>query len=244
MKFLMIVKGLQSATAAHGCPICTKCKKMPKAKNRRVVPPGGWQCACDDGIGTCLHWKGPGTPRSQVLSDEIVGNVSSNRPYEHFGFHQVAPIRSIDWGHIMLDPLHANLRFTDVIMGAIFESLRATVSLPVGSARSNLLKLLEEQMCCEFFRASGQRFTVYRKQQTNYDSGDVSFSSLWNSNRVKLFANLRLDNVTSIDDWPDMLAWQLICQDSVTYYKQISRPEPFGCEDDIDCIQVFSAIRY
>jgi hypothetical protein len=239
MKFIQLVKGLQGATSIFSCPICTKPKTLKRGPDG-VIPVGGFRCCCDFDEEVdhpdCTHWKGPGPMRSQALSDRLHG---FSDPYVHLGFHREAPLKSIDWDHIIPDILHFHLRVTDVLYGGIFESVRSTCDPSDAAALTHV----ENMMMKEFTRASKQEFRIYRKSENDILSSNVNFSSLWNSNRVTLGnatksqprnppqrkyigSCIQLGNILPVDQWPFGEHWQAVMEDLSTLYATLSSVEP------------------
>jgi hypothetical protein len=123
MKFVQLVKGLQGATSVFSCPLCLK-PKQPKMPSRGPRPWGGFRCACDsvEGADPCEHWSGAGVSRNQTHATEMA--EAGGDCWSHMGHHKQAPLKSIEWGLIILDTLHGLLRITDVIFGSLYEWAR------------------------------------------------------------------------------------------------------------------------
>ena len=123
MKFIQLVKGLQSATSVFSCPLCLK-PKLQKIDSCGVRPPGGFRCPCDldPGSENCIHWNGSGVLRTQQHASFL--EQRGGDCWSHLGHHKEAPLKSIQWSMIILDILHALLRITDVIFGSLYEWAR------------------------------------------------------------------------------------------------------------------------
>lgn len=231
MKFLAIVKGLQSVNATHACPLCVKPKHAKSPSS-----PGGFQCACDRGgvvDRRCTHWTGADDLRSQRQADECVA-LASKDSYVHKGYVMESAIRSIDFDKIILDVLHANFRITDVLFQTIIQWASGTC------ASSDELRDVLRSIEVEFTAASKQQFSVYGQEGIR-DASALEWSTLWNKSRQLLLKNVDLSTLklgSLAEPVHEAIREHLqgICEDMANGFEELSSPERVSL-DRIDAIQ-------